>query len=316
MGDPSHARIAELCHRTIPSPDHQGLLQGLHRLSPDHRFRWVLTRGGWYRLGGLVTPEGARVTDNLELWAQALFRECGGAMEALVERVVKARYLATRWLGKTHYFVAPTGEGAAAFLQLEVEEIQEVIDRALFNETAPPEDLDELIDPVVPRAHDVRPRAAPHYSLRRITDIKTFLAEMSDRPKQYHPIKRFVKEWEDSSAGRATRFCDHWVLNLRRHTGPHSEPILNATPACTFGKPIPRLHIPAIARGPDLARLVQRFDHELGYPFAWYFCMVHSHHVPKSLGDTVYQDLWAGFQYLPDSDQAILSKWIRYPYCL
>jgi hypothetical protein len=44
--------------------------------------------------------------------------------------------------------------------------------------------------------------------------------------------------------------------------------------------------------------------------------MVNSHHVPTSLGDSVYQDLQTGFDYLPERDQAVLAEWIRYPYCL
>lgn len=312
----SPERIAALCQRTIPGPSHRALLQGLGRLSAEHDFRWVLTRGGWYRLGGVVTEGGARVTDNVDVWIQELFRDCRETMNVLVERVATAGYLVTRWVGKTHYFVAPTGEGPADFLQLEVEELQEVIAHPLINRETPPDDLDELIDPAMPRAQSFEPLAAPHYVFRRVTDVSAFLDKMPKRPLQTSPIKRFVSEWGRSSAGRTRRFCDHWVLSLRSHKGVHGEPILSATPASTYGKTIPRLHIPALARGPDLARLVQQFDHKLGYPFAWYFCMVHSHHVPTTLGDSVYQDIQTGFDYLPDRDQMVLAEWIRYPYCL
>ncbi|MGC1954692.1 MAG: hypothetical protein WA970_19380 [Gammaproteobacteria bacterium] len=312
----SAERLAELCQHTIPRAGHRALLEGLSRLSPQHDFRWVLTRGGWYRLGGVVTESGARITENLDAWLQQLFRDCGETMGVFVERVAKAGYLVTRWLGKTHYFVAPTGPGSADFFQLEVEELQEVIARALIDPAAPPEDLDELMDPALPSAQPFEPLAAPHYVFRRVTDVSAFLAEMPRRPLQTPPIRRFISEWERSSAGRTGRFCDRWVLSLRNHKGVHGEAIFTATPACTYGGTIPRLHIPALARGPDLARLVQHFDHELGYPFAWYFCMIHSHHVPTSLGDSVYQDLRTGFDYLPERDQAVLAEWIRYPYCL
>ena len=312
----SPERIADLCQRTIPGPGHRALLEGLGRLSPHHHFRWVLTRGGWYRLGGVVTEGGARITDNLDAWIQQLFRDCGEAMSVLVDRVATAGYLVTRWLGKTHYFVAPTGEGSAAFLQLEVEELQEVVARALIDPALPPEDLDEIIDPAASESQPVHPLGAPHYVFRRLTDVSTFLEKMQTRPLQAPPIKRFISEWGRSSAARTGRFCDHWVLSLRSHRGVHGEKILTATPTCTYGRTVPRLHIPALARGADLARLVQQFDHELGYSFAWYFCMVHSHHVPTSLGDSVYQDLQTGYDYLPEQDQAVLADWIRYPYCL
>ncbi len=314
--DLSPERIAEVCQRTIPGPGHKALLEGLSRLSPQHSFRWAVTRGGWYRLGGVITEDGARITDNLDAWMQQLFRECGETMSVLVERVARAGYLVTRWLGKTHYFVAPTGDRPADFLQLEVEELREVVVRALVDPAVPPDQLDELIDPVRPGSQPGEPLAAPHYVFRRVTDISAFLEEMPRRPLQTPPLKRFVDEWARSSAGRTRAFCDHWVVSLRSHRGVHGGPILTATPACTYGRTIPRLHIPALARGSDLARLVQHFDHNLGYPFAWYFCMVNSHHVPTSLGDSVYQDLQTGFDYLPERDQAVLAEWIRYPYCL
>jgi hypothetical protein len=314
--DLSPERIADLGQHTIPSHGHRALLEGLNRLSPQHNFRWVLTRGGWYRLGGVVTEDGARVTEDLDVWLQQLFRDSGETMSVLVERVVKAGYLVTRWLGKTHYFVAPVGQGPADFFQLEVEELQEVVARPLIDPAAPPDDLDELIDPAIPGSQPIEPLASPHYVFRRVTDISTFFAEMPKRPLQTPPIRRFISEWERSSAGHSGRFCDHWALSLRNHRGVHGEIILTATPVCTYGKTIPRMHIPALARGPDLARLVQQFDHKLGYPFAWYFCMLNSRHVPTSLGDSVYQDLQTGFDYLPERDQAVLADWIRYPYCL
>lgn len=311
---PEH--IAELCQRTIPGPGHRALLEGLRRLSPQHDFRWVVSRGGWYRLGGVITASGAPITDNLDAWMQQLFRACGEAMSVLVERVARTGYRVTRWLGKTHYFVAPTGDRPADFLQLEVEELQEFVAHALIDPAAPPASIDELIDPAMPGFPSGEPRAAPHYVFRRVTDVNAFLEGLPRRPWQTPSIKRFVEEWARSSAGRTRRFCEHWVLSLRSHRGVYGEPILTASPACTYGRTIPRLHIPALARGSDLARLIQQFDHQLGYPFAWYFCMVHSHHVPTSLGDSVYQDLQTGFDYLPERDQAVLAEWIRSPYCL
>lgn len=314
--DLSPSALAELCQYTIPSSRHQALLQGLRRLSPKYEFRWVLTRGGWYRLGGVITDDGRRIAQDLEVWVQQLFHDCGEAMHVLVDRVAEARYLTTRWLGKTHYFVAPIGAGPADFLQLEVEELQEVITPVRVDPATPPDDIDQLIDPVVTPGQPLQPITAPHYEFRRVTDVSAFLAEMPRRPLQTPPIQRFLSEWTRSSAGRTGQFCHRWVLSLRSHQGMHGETMSTATPTCTYGKTIPRLHVPALARGADLAWLVQQFDRELGYPFAWYFCMVHSRHVPSTLGDSVYQDLQMGFDYLPERDQAVLAEWIRYPYCL
>lgn len=312
----SSTRLADLCEQAIPRPDHHALINDLHQGTDFKGFHWVLSRGGWYRLGGLITPQGARVADDITAWAQEVIEECGGEIQALIERYANAGYWATRWIGKTHFFVVATGNRARDFLQLEIEEIQEVQGPPLIDRSAPPEDFEELVDPVGSHSVDVRPLSAPRYIFRRITEVSAFLDELAKKHPRQSAVLRFLREWDESSASLAAHFCDHWVLNLRQERGPYNDRLLSATPVSTFATVIPRLHVPALARGSDLARLAQQFDHQLGYPFAWYFCMVRSRHVPKSLGDTIYQDLRAGYDYLPDRDHRVLASWIRHPYGL
>jgi hypothetical protein len=316
MLDLSSTQLADLCAQAVPRPDHHALIDGLHQGTRFKDFRWVLSRGGWYRPGGLITSQGARVADDVTAWAQEAMEDSGGDIQSLIEHYISAEYWVTRWIGKTHFFVVETGNRARDFQQLEIEEIQEIRGRPFIDRAAPPEDFEELLDPAGAHSVDARPLSAPRYIFRRITDVSAFLEELARKHPRQVSVLRFLREWDESSARLAAHFCDHWVLNLRQERGPYGDRLLSATPVCTFPRTIPRLHVPALARGSDLARLVQEFDHQLGYPFAWYFCMVRSRHVPKSLGDTVYQDLRAGYDYLPDRDQRILVSWIRHPYGL
>lgn len=135
---PALARFIEVLAATPPRPHHSALLQAANRMAPNCEFSHALTRGGWYRPGGVILPDGTRLADDIESWAEAELEDCGGSMELLLERHAGAGLLATRQAGRTHYFVAPLGIGPAEFLQLEVEEVEEVLDRVLFNPAEPP----------------------------------------------------------------------------------------------------------------------------------------------------------------------------------
>ena len=134
LPDPSpRLRLRNSLEASPPRPHHSALLAALAELLPNCEFDCALTRGGWYRPGGLIGPEGRRVADDLESWAEQQLTDCGGDLAECVERHAGADLLATRYVGRSHYFVAAYGAGAAEFLQLEVEGLQEVFDRRLFD---------------------------------------------------------------------------------------------------------------------------------------------------------------------------------------
>jgi len=101
-----------------PRPHHAALLEIANRIRPGCTFRYALSRGGWYRPGGVIAPDGTRIADNLEAWARAELESCGGDMQELVERHADAGLQVTRHSGRTHYFVTSYGPSPADFLQL------------------------------------------------------------------------------------------------------------------------------------------------------------------------------------------------------
>ena len=125
-----------------------------------------------------MTPGGERIADELEAWAETGLADCDGDMDAFIERHGGAGLLATRHSGRTHYFVAPYGPGPADFLQLEIEELHEVLDRRLLSGDDPPADLQELIDPLHPATLEAHPVAPPHYRFRRLTDMRHAVARL------------------------------------------------------------------------------------------------------------------------------------------
>jgi hypothetical protein len=132
---------------SIPRPHHATLLAAAERLIPDCPWCFVLTRGGWYRAGGVVSPEGACLADKLDEWVEREMADCGDDLGEFLVRHDCA-LLVTRHVGKSHYFVARYGPAPADFLQLEVEELQELLDRQLWDESAPPADAMEITEPI------------------------------------------------------------------------------------------------------------------------------------------------------------------------
>lgn len=312
--EPTLRRFIDTLAATPPRPHHAALLEAANRMVPDCAFSHALSRGGWYRPGGIIRPDGTRLADDLEAWAEAELEDCDGDMELFLDRHADDGLLATRQAGRTHYFVAPIGLGPAEFLQLEVEEVQEVLDRQFINPDALPGDLPELTDPLRPLALQAQPVDRPRYRFRRLTDARQVLARQPAAIGEQSPLARFMGEWNDSSAGAQDHFCDHWIVAVREHQDRYRNTLLNATPVSRHGGKLKPFHWHPEARGTQLSDQLHAFDRAAGYPFAWYFHLVAGGITPHAMAYAIAEDLQADYRYLPEGDVAILERWLVEPY--
>lgn len=305
--------VAALCVGVPASAGAAGLCKELARLAPQLAFREVLSRGGWYRPGGIVGAAGARVADDLPQWVEDHLRAAGDDLQALADAHAGRGLRATRLDGRTHYLVATTGAGAADFVQIEIEELQETVGPELFAGGTAPDSVDELTDPPAsstPRA----PLGAPFYALRRVTDMAGFLARMGAQKPEPQPVHRFLAAWQDSSAGLATQFSNHWVLAVREHLDRYRQTLLNAAPVAAVNGLPPRFEGGFGARGLALHEALQRFDRQAGYPMAWFFHMLTTKAVPHAVAAAVVEDMQSGFGYLPERDVGVVKDWLFRPY--
>jgi hypothetical protein len=306
-------QLTEISSLIKAAPGHDALLAGLKQAFPGLTFSNALTRGGWYRIGGVVAADGARVADNVAAWAE---QESGGDMAALLEKYADARYLATRLNGQTHYLVASSGPGAADFIQLEVEEVQEVVDRVLLDPEALPDSLEELVDPIDYQRLEPKPVGEPRYLFRRITPVAAYLEKLAASSETPLKIRRFFQDWEHSSAGESGPLCGKWVLNLREYTDGYGEPVMQVRPVTTFGGDLAELDPDATVRGAKLANLIHDFDRSVGYPMAWYFYMLTRKKVSPRVAEAIHNDLMGAYAYLPARDLKVLNAWIADPYAV
>ena len=304
-------RVAGMCSFTRVSRDHTHLLENLSQTLPELSFKVVLSRGGWHRVGGLLDKEGNRVSSNLVEWLE---KNAGDDISRLYAEYAEGGYIVTHLHGTTHYLVACAGDDPRDFVQLEIEELQELTDHQLFNEEELPDDIDDLIEPVSLEQVEQQPVAQPRYAFRRMTAIADYMQQMSDKMNKADAIKRFMEDWSRSSAGECGAFSDHWVLGLREYTDAYGQQVMLAKPVTTHTGAIPRLEKERVRHGSKLANTIHGFDRDMGYPMAWYFYMLTHSNVPYQLVEAIHNDQMGAYDYLPAKDLKVLIDWYNKPY--
>lgn len=306
--------LIQACTMAPVSTGPLALVRELGHTAPDWPFRHAVCRGGWHRLGGLIDASGKRLTDSLESWAETELATRQGDLGWLAEDYAGQKLLATRLIGRTHYLVAPAGDGPADFLQLEIEELQEIASHTLFAD-GEPATLDELLDPQLP-ANSGRPLGLPCYTFRRISHIGAFLARMRVKRPEPAPIHRMVEDWAASSAGHTSDFCNHWVLAMSEHQDRFLQSVFRAKPMAALEGQPPLFHGEPGQVNAALRTALMAYDRACGYPMAWFFHMLVTHAVPHWVAQTVIEDAQAGFEYLPERDLAVVRNWLHRPYAL
>lgn len=301
--------LADACERVMPKQGPSVLTRALEEAGSVTGLSHVLTRSGWHRLGGVVDGAYQRVADNITRWAEAQ-----GDVDTLMARYGDSGYFATHWQGRTHYLVAPTGDDPEDFLQVEVEELQEVIDRFLVDPDWYPETLEEFVDPLELPRLEPEPVGPARYVFRRATHIGTLLDDLDPASGTTRGLRRFFTDWSRSSAAAASPCCRHWVLALRATPDLDGGTRFSARPAATHGITPRNRPDPDGLEGAELANWMHAIDQRAGYGFAWYFFMLASRVVPVSVADQAHRDLVGGFDYLPVRDTRILRDWIGEPY--
>ncbi len=307
--------LDRLCKDTLASAGDEALVARLQDAYSDYPLRIARRGHQWYRLGGIIKRDGTRVAPDVNEWAERTFLECGQNFNTLLDYCEEEGFLVTQHTGVSLYLVAQTGTLAEEFIQIEVDRTQEFAHRYLIDADRPPEDLEELIDPLRPVGVEPFAVGAARYTYRRKTDVALFMRELGRHRASPHPAQRFMDDWNASSAGQRKVFCEDWSLRLYQHIGRHGEQILNVEIVNNRAHDIPRLEGPEGKKGKALATLIGRFDNQAGFPFSWYFYMLKGL-VSPHVAEAVHRDLSQDYAYLPDRDMAVLKSWAAEPYCL
>jgi hypothetical protein len=303
--------IASLCLSFDFSEGLERLTEEINRLMPELEFTHVVTRGHWYRLGGVVDANYQPISQNIAQWAE---ESSAGDVDNLVAEYMNSGYFATRLSGKTHYFTASCGDGPDQFIQLEIEQLQEVLDRPLVERDWFPESLEEFLDPLDYPRLEPEPMDSAYLQFRRVTPIDKLLRESSGKNRAMLSLARFFRDWQASSAGLHSQFCDHWILALREYQDRDGEHQLSAKPYSTFSGELKVSSLGDTPHGAELANAIHGYDRQVGYPFAWFFNLISSKSENYKLAEAVLRDQMGAFDYLPPRDLKVLRAWESSPY--
>lgn len=305
--------IVETCARAQVGTGPSALIKDLGTALPDWKFRHALGRGGWYRLGGIVDGEGRRISDNLERWIEEQLDARDGDIARLIDDHAGQTLYATRLAGQTHYLTTAVGDGSDDFLQLEIEDLQEMRAHQLFaNE---PGSLEELVDPQG-AGRPTQPLGLPFYAFRKLQHIGAFLKRMLVQKPEPAAIHRMLDDWENSSAGRTSAYYNHWIIATREHLDRYHQTVFRAHPIATLSGEPPEFEADQGTNGLKLQAALNQFDRQAGYPMAWYFHMLTTKAVPHWVAQATVEDALAGFAYLPQKDVDVVRNWLHRPYAV
>jgi hypothetical protein len=304
-------QLAQLCNDTSAQDGLHGLSERISGLMPELDFSHVATRGHWHRLGGVIDADYRPVSSNILKWAEEV---SGGDVDQLIAAYGDKGYFATRLAGKTHYLSAPTGDTPEAFVQIEIEELREVLDRPLIERDWFPESIEEFLDPLDYPRLQAEPIGEPWLQFRRITPVELLLTESSKDNQALFNLKRFFDDWSASSANEHGPFCQHWALALREFFDTDGECRISAKPFSTFDGEAGELNQGGQLQGAELANLIHGYDRRVGYPFAWFFNMLGNKAENYAVAEAVLKDQMGAYDYLPAKDLKVLRQWEERPY--
>lgn len=141
-----------------------------------------------------------------------------------------------------------------------------------------------------------------------------FLDLCPDWLERIPPAIRFFRDWQESSAGRAGhRLCEHWFIQHGEYTNPDGRRSVFFCPQWADGDGGLLLSelLPGHAASPyGVMASLAAFDEQAGYPFAWYFYMLHGNRVGSSAGGLLAGAILDGrINPLPECDTRVLLRW-------
>ncbi|WP_114418414.1 hypothetical protein [Marinospirillum perlucidum] len=294
-----------------PRPHHAPLLEYLREVWPEMEFQHRLTRSGWYRPGGVLSSTGQELGKDLEAWLNQSLEKVQDFDQLLVDLEV-IQPLVTRYNGATHFFTARYADRPEACWQLEVEELQEVMDRRLLNEQGDlPEDIADLLEPLQPALLDGQPMGAPVYQLGCLINLHEALADAVNEPL----LRRFFQEWQRGPASNAD-FQQFWFFQRHESLSRYGVNQLRLQPHAINAKQLKTLPWDLDADATGVSTQLRAYDKVAGYSGAWYFGLVAGNLVPRELASRLQEDWLSDFRYISENQHALVVSWLHQPYTL
>ena len=347
---PDHGSVEAVLACLPAGADETALARALSEAFPGFAFSAANVDDQYWRdTRSVLAADGLRIAE-YRPWMKAELAKDNGDIATLWRRLQDTDLHISEWHGNSVYAFAPTGPGAADYVQISLGRETEWCAGPIVNPSRRPWG-EEVLPGRSGMSHeersDVKVLAGPLYRLNRASSVvyvRTFLARCArlERDKRearrpelerrvwvgsdgrrtpfldmqpnyfdFTPREvRFFQDWEESSA-RTSRVFEHWALDIRDSAHKGEREL-------AF---IPRpLHLPderleaGDASPHILMDRIEAIDREMGLPFAWFFLMTHGNKVSPEVGETIAQGLREARVRLPDHDAKVLLRWFEERY--
>lgn len=354
---PSNDLLETIVASTPYRSDHKPLVQALSSRTVLDTLRYSTFRDGyhWARSHCLVIDDQGKSLGRFRHWLPPQLAAAGGdpvhVWEAHREGPLR---LVNSHITKL-IFVAPYGDAAEQFIQIEVSGETRYIESRLFSRSPHdmPKSAGDLLDNFGDfddrsTGSDEEPWGEPSYTFEKAIDLAGVLRtvdeidaetkarnaklviiaktadseqkELSRRPYYEEfpgqrtllpPARRLFRDWDRSSAGRSgAHFCDHWFIDHSLWVDPSTgRRSVSLIPQWATQKKVPRIEWTKNLTVFGLYDKLLKFEAKAGYPFAWYFFMLHGNRMEDWVGEWILRGAEAGHIPLPESDHLVLGEW-------
>lgn len=305
----------------------------------------------WRDTRSVLGTDGSRIAE-LQPWMTTELERHGGDVNAVWTALRDSGLEIAEWQGNAVFAFAPTGPGAADYVQIALGREAELRAGPIVNPDYRPWSAEDLLDPSWLKHDgmtDDRVLSGPLYRLlggagSGIVHVRSFLARCARlergkrearRPEMESrvwvgcdgtrtPFLELQPNWFDH-APREVRFFQDWEESSARTNRVYRHWALDIKDYEHGGE----RHIGFIIRpillpedrleagGTSVHMLMDRIeaiDREMGCPFAWFFLMTHGNRVDPDVGDAIARGLREQRVRLPDHDAKVLLRWAEERY--
>lgn len=344
---PDHGSVEALLARLPAGLDEAALAAALTEEFPGFAFSAARVDDHYWRdTRSVLAADGTWVAD-YRPWMEAELAKDNGAVASVWTRLRNADLQISEWHGNSVYAFAPTGPGAADYVQISLGRETEWRAGPIVNPDYRPWSELELLDPSwIPHEDmsDDKVIAGPLYRLlgragSSVVHVRFFLARCARLERKKREARRPEMEgrvWAGSDgtrrpfleaqpnwfdvAPREVRFFQDWEESSARSARVYEHWALDISDYEHNGQreigfitrprwlPAEKLEAGDLSVHLLMDR-IEAIDREAGLPFAWFFLMTHGNRVEPEVGEAVAQGLRDARVRLPDHDAKVLLRW-------
>lgn len=351
---PDRTTVTEVLSGLAAGLDYGRPAAALSDAFPGFAFSAVGTTDRYFlQRRSVLAQDGSRVAEDLQLWLRGVLDQHKGDVGAGWQSLKDSEFHLAEWHGNGVFAFAPTGTGAADFIQIAFSREAEFRAGPVVNPVYRPWSVDELMDPrwlEEGELTDDRIIAGPRFRMRGkpgtdIVHLRSFLGRCARREREKREAKRpemerrswvgpdgtripFLlhrRDWFDQ-APYEVRFFQDWEessAGSRRvydyfgfEIHDYEERGERRLGFIIRPHRLPEKSLPK-EEGSSVHILMDRIeaiDREIRLPFGWFFLMVHGNRIPAEVVHAIAAGLREGRVRLPNRDAQVLLRWADDPY--